>query len=117
MQPILYLVLFGPLLKSIAAMPGFPAGGAYNVFVPGLLIQLAMFGGLYVGFGLIGELRNGVVERMRVTPISRLAMLLGRSLRDVGMVLVQAVIMIVFAIPFGLTIDLAGSSPCWRSWR
>ena len=35
------------------------------------------------GFGLIAEMRNGVIERMRVTPMSRTAMLLGRSLRDV----------------------------------
>ena len=34
-QPILYLLLFGPLLNNIAKMPGFPPGGAFNVFVPG----------------------------------------------------------------------------------
>jgi ABC-2 type transport system permease protein len=107
LQPILYLVLFGPLLKSIASAPGFPSGGAYNVFVPGLLIQLAMFG-LFVGFGLIAELRQGVVERMRVTPMSRGAMLLGRSLRDVVILEVQAIVMIVVAIPFGLTVDAQG---------
>ena len=107
MQPILYLVLFGPLLKSVASAPGFPQGGAYNIFVPGLLIQLAMFG-LFVGFGLIAELRQGVVERMRVTPMSRSAMLLGRSLRDVVILEVQAIIMIGVAIPFGLTVDAEG---------
>jgi hypothetical protein len=72
-QPLLYLILFTPLLKSIASMPGFPPGGAYNVFVPGLLIQLGLFGGAGVGFALIAELRAGVVERMRVTPVSRVA--------------------------------------------
>jgi ABC-2 type transport system permease protein len=107
MQPILYLILFGPLLKSIASAPGFPPGGAYNVFVPGLLIQLAMFT-LFAGFGLIAELRNGVVERMRVTPISRVSMLLGRSLRDIVILVAQAVLMIAFAIPFGLQIDAVG---------
>ncbi len=107
MQPILYLVLFGPLLKSIASAPGFPSGGAYNVFVPGLLIQLALFS-LFVGFGLIAELRQGVVERMRVTPMSRGAMLLGRALRDVAILEVQAIVMIVVAIPFGLTVDAVG---------
>ena len=39
MQPILYLLLFGPLLKNIASMPGFPPGGAFNVFVPGILVM------------------------------------------------------------------------------
>ena len=87
------------------------AGGgvsATNWFVPGLLVQVALFGSAFVGFGLIAELRYGVVERMRVTPMSRTAMLLGRSLRDVVMLLVQALIMIVLAIPFGLHIDPLG---------
>ena len=51
--------------------------------MPGLLVLLAIFGGLFQGFGLIAELRAGVIERSRVTPVSRLALLLGRSLRDV----------------------------------
>src|SRR6185503_7356449 len=82
-QPILYLLLFAPILKGIANAPGFPQGGAYNVFVPGLLIQLGLFGASGVGFGLISELREGVIERFRVTPVSRFALLLGRALRDV----------------------------------
>ena len=77
LQPILYLLLFGPLLKSIASMPGFPPGGAFNVFVPGILVMTALFSSAFVGFGLCEELREGVVERMRVTPMSRVAMLLG----------------------------------------
>jgi len=106
-QPILYLALFAPLLDPIASAPGFPGGGALNVFVPGLLVQLAMFSA-FTGFGLIAELRAGVVERMRVTPISRLAMLLGRALRDVTILLVQAALIILFALPFGLSIEPSG---------
>lgn len=105
MQPIMYLLFFGPLLEKVVQAPGFPAGGAWNVFVPGLLIQIAMFGASFEGFGLIAELRYGVVERMRVTPMSRAAMLLGRSLRDVVFLLSQALLLMVIAIPFGLTID------------
>ena len=107
MYPVLYLVLFGPLLNGAVSQAG--AGvNAYNWFVPGLLIQVALFGTAFGGFGLIAELRYGVVERMRVTPMSRAAMLLGRSLRDVVILLTQAVIMIVLAIPFGLRFDLVG---------
>lgn len=51
--------------------------------VPALLVQLALFGTAFVGFGLIAEYRSRVIERMRVTPVSRIALLLGRSLRDV----------------------------------
>ena len=109
MQPILYLVLFGPLLD--ASVKAANVGeNAFNWFIPGLLIQTAVFGGAFVGFGLIAELRSGVVERMRVTPMSRIAMLFGRSLRDVTILMAQALVMMVVAIPFGLRIDLAGAA-------
>jgi ABC-2 type transport system permease protein len=105
MVPVLYLVLFGPLLEGAVQTSG--AGtNAFNWFVPGLIIQIAIFGTAFGGFGLIAEVRSGVVERMRVTPMSRASMLLGRSLRDVVILMVQATIMIILAIPFGLRIDL-----------
>ena len=107
-QPVFYLLLFAPLLESIARSPGFPEGGAYNVFVPGLLIQLALFGATGVGFGLIAELRNGVIERLRVTPVNRFALLLGRALRDIAVLMIQATLLIVLSLPFGLRIELQG---------
>ena len=109
LQPILYLAFFAPLLDRIVTAPGFPPGGALNVFVPGLLIQLGLFGASFVGFGLIAEVRAGVVERMRVTPITRTAMLFGRALRDVAMLIAQSTILVVLAIPFGLKIGLGGA--------
>ena len=105
MVPVLYLVLFGPLLEGAIAGAGGTAN-AFNWFVPGLIVQIAIFGTAFGGFGLIAEMRSGVVERMRVTPINRAAMLLGRSLRDVVILMFQATIMIVLAIPFGLQVDL-----------
>ena len=108
LQPILYLLLFGPLLTNIAKMPGFPPGGAFNVFVPGLLVMTALFGSAFVGFGLCDEMREGVVERMTVTPMSRVAMLVGRSLRDVVLLLAQGLIIVLLAMPFGLEINLEG---------
>jgi ABC-2 type transport system permease protein len=108
LQPVLYLVLFAPLLKPIASMRGFPPGGAYNVFVPGLLVQLGMFGAAGVGFSLISELRFGVIERLRVTPVSRVALLFGRALRDMLSIVVQSLILIVIALPFGLSINAVG---------
>jgi ABC-2 type transport system permease protein len=107
-QPLLYLLLFAPLLKSIAAMPGFPPGGAYNVFVPGLLIQLGLFGASGVGFSLIAELRYGVVERLRVTPVSRVSLLLGRALRDILTLLIQSLLLVLVSLPFGLHIQAVG---------
>jgi ABC-2 type transport system permease protein len=108
LQPILYLLLFGPLLTNVAKMPGFPPGGAFNVFVPGILVMTALFGSAFVGFGLCDEMREGVVERMTVTPMSRVAMLVGRSLRDVVLLVGQGLIIVILAVPFGLEINLGG---------
>jgi ABC-2 type transport system permease protein len=107
-QPVFYLLLFAPLLDSLAKSPGFPTGGSYNVFAPGLLIQLGLFGASGVGFGLIAELRFGVIERLRVTPVSRLSLLLGRAFRDILTLVVQALLLIVVALPFGLSIHPTG---------
>lgn len=108
LQPVLYLALFAPLLKPLAAIRGFPPGGAYNVFVPGLLVQLGMFGAAGVGFSLIAELRAGVIERLRVTPVSRVALLFGRALRDMFSIVLQSLILILIALPFGLSINPIG---------
>jgi len=104
-QPILYLLLFGPLLKPLAGQLG---GDAWRVFVPGMLVQLGIFGGLFVGFGLIAEYRAGVIESMRVTPASRICLLLGRVLRDVLVLLVQATLLTLVALPLGLRAPAAG---------
>lgn len=108
-QPLYYLVLFGPLLDNmpVEAM-GFKYG-AMETFVPGLVIMMAMFGTLFAGFGLIAEIREGVIERMRVTPVSRLALLLGRSLRDVSTLLFQAVVLVLLSgLIAGLAINWSG---------
>jgi ABC-2 type transport system permease protein len=101
-QPVMYLLLFAPLLKP--ALQVSSNAEAYKVFVPGLLVLLAIFGGLFQGFGLIAELRAGIIERSRVTPVSRLALLLGRSLRDVVSLLAQAVIITLLALLFDLRV-------------
>jgi ABC-2 type transport system permease protein len=108
LNPVLYLILFAPLLKPFAAIRGFPPGGAYNVFVPGLLVQLGLFGASGVGFSLIAELRAGVIERLRVTPVSRVALLFGRALRDMLTIAIQALILILISLPFGLSIHPVG---------
>ncbi|MGH3681759.1 MAG: ABC transporter permease [Natronosporangium sp.] len=107
-QPVMYLLLFAPLLKPALEGPlGLTTNAeVYRVFVPGMLVLIAIFGGLFQGFGLIAELRAGVIERSRVTPISRLALLLGRSLRDAMTLVVQAVIITVLALFFGLRTNL-----------
>jgi ABC-2 type transport system permease protein len=100
-QPILYLVLFGPLLKRVSG-GGLGGDDSWRVFVPGLLLQLAIFGAGFAGFGIIQELREGVIDRQRVTPARRLSLILGRTLGNVVTIGVQATVLVLVAIPFGL---------------
>jgi ABC-2 type transport system permease protein len=106
-QPFVYLLLFAPLLKvALAPMGAESYRDAYKIYVPGLLAALAIFGGLAAGFPLLGELRMGVIERFRVTPVSRLALLLGRALRETTTLLAQAVVTVLIALAFGLTVNI-----------
>jgi ABC-2 type transport system permease protein len=106
-QPILYLVLFGPLLTrlpvgTLGAADGGGSAAAYQFFVPGLLIQLGLFGSTFVGFAIISDWRAGVIERFRVTPVSRMAILAGRVLRDVVTLVVQSIVLVLSGVAFGL---------------
>src|SRR3984957_152334 len=100
LQPILYPALFGPLLTRLPTGTlggGSGTGGtaeAYRFFVPGLLIQLALFGSTFVGFAIISEWRGGGVGRYRATPVSRVALLTGRVMRDVVTLIVQSTVLI-----------------------
>jgi ABC-2 type transport system permease protein len=106
MQPVLYLVLFGPLLKPLVDQ--FGADNAYTFLVPGLLVQLGMFGAFFAGFGLIGEWREGVVEAERVTPANRTALLVGRLMRDVLQLFVQALILVGLGAWMGMRASFLG---------
>ncbi|MEV6065487.1 ABC transporter permease [Nocardia sp. NPDC052001] len=105
-QPILYLVLFGPLLKGVAGSFG---ADPWKLLTPALVIQIGLFGAMFAGFGIVGELRAGVVERQRVTPAPRGALLVGRVLKDMAVLIVQALVLVGVAMAaFGLRPDPLG---------
>lgn len=101
LQPMLYLLFFGPLVGSVAA-------GSWRLVVPGLLIQLTLLSAGLTGFGVVFDQRFGVLDRLRTTPVSRLALLLGRVLRDVLVLLVQAALIILAGVGLGLRAPVGG---------
>ncbi len=107
-MPLLYLILFMPLLENLGGVPGLPEGQTVQVFIPGLLVMLALFGSAFVGFNIIDDIRNGVIERFLVTPVSRSAILLGMILKDVTVFLAQCILITLIAIPLGLKLNPAG---------
>ncbi|MEU5437208.1 ABC transporter permease [Streptomyces sp. NPDC020719] len=105
LMPLLYLLFFGPLLTDL---PLAPHGDSWQVLVPGLLLQLGLFGASFSGFAVILEQGWGVFERMRAAPVSRLALLLGRVLRDAALFVFQAVVLVLAALVMGLRAPVAG---------
>ena len=55
---MLYLALFGPLLNGLAGTPGFAGRNTWAVFVPGLLVQQAVFSSIFVGISILGDRRS-----------------------------------------------------------
>lgn len=109
LQPLLYLAFFGPLLTQLPTVSRqYGGSGVWLGFVPGMLVMLGLFSAAFAGIGIIGELRQGVVERMRVTPASRLALLMGRVGSDVLKIEVQAVLLLLAALAFGLRAPIPG---------
>ncbi|MFB6842552.1 ABC transporter permease [Streptomyces sp. NPDC056361] len=105
LMPLLHLLFFGPLLTGL---PLGREGDSWQILVPGLLLQLGLFGASFAGFSIIMEKGWGVFDRMRATPVSRLALLLGRVLRDAALFVFQAVLLVLVAVPMGLRAPVAG---------
>jgi ABC-2 type transport system permease protein len=106
-QPVTYLLIFAPMLKVALRPIGAESfADAYLIYVPGLLVVMCLYGGLFSGFALLAEVRAGIIERCRVTPVSRSALLLGRGLREVTSLLVQSTIVVVLATPLGLRVSV-----------
>ncbi|MFC8505947.1 ABC transporter permease [Streptomyces sp. NPDC057411] len=105
LMPLLYLFFFGPLLTEL---PLGRSGDSWQVLVPGLLLQLGLFGASFAGFAVIMEKNWGVLERLRATPVSRGALLLGRVLRDTALFVFQAVLLVLAALLMGLRAPLGG---------
>ena len=104
LQPVTYLLLFTPFLKSVMGASSY--GGAYAIYVPSLFAAMGIFSGLFAGFALIAAIRRGVITRLRVTPLSRVGLLLGWELMFVALVAFQAVVIVVVAVIFGLRVPL-----------
>ncbi|GAB3566275.1 ABC transporter permease [Amycolatopsis endophytica] len=110
MQPVLYLVLFGPLMeKVVGSTPGFPPGSSWTILTPALIVQLALFSSSFAGFSLLMDYRSGVLERLRVTPASRGGLLLGKVANNVIQAIIQAILITVLAyVAFGLDAPVGG---------
>jgi ABC-2 type transport system permease protein len=104
LQPVTYLLLFTPFLKSVMGVSTY--SGAYQIYVPSLLCAMGLFSGLFAGFALIASIHQGVIGRLQVTPLSRVGLLLGRELVFVLLTGFQGVVITVIALIFGMRVSV-----------
>jgi ABC-2 type transport system permease protein len=77
-QPMVWLLLFGQLFKSVVEIPGFAAGGSYIEFLtPGVVAMTALFSAAWAGTVYIDDMQRGVMDRLLASPVSRGAMMNG----------------------------------------
>jgi len=103
-MPVIFILMFTYVFGgAIQATIPPAAGGRYvNWLIPGLLAQFALFGGASTASGLAEDLGNGVIDRFRSLPMSRAAVLAGRTSSDLARSAATMALMLAvgFAIGF-----------------
>ncbi|MCU1659322.1 MAG: ABC-type multidrug transport system, permease component [Pseudonocardiales bacterium] len=80
MSPIMFILLFAYVFGSSIHVPGM----SYREFlIPGIFAQTVIFGATITGAGLADDLQKGIIDRFRSLPMSRSAVLVGRTGSDV----------------------------------
>jgi ABC transporter DrrB family efflux protein len=102
LQPIMFVLLFRYVFGGAIPIPGHVPYVDY--MMPGIFVQSVMFGAVSTSVGMAEDLQKGLIERFRALPMSRSAVLAGRTtsdgLRNVVVVLVMTAV--AFAVGFRL---------------
>ena len=101
-QPLIWLLLFSQLFKTIVDIPGFPYENYLAYLAPGIILMTSLFGATFSGMGTLVDIDLGYLDKMLVTPVSRNAIMLGRMGGDVVRVVVQAIIIVLIALAMGV---------------
>jgi ABC-2 type transport system permease protein len=101
-QPVIWLLLFGQLFRSVIHLPGFStASGSYLEFItPGVIVMTALFSSGWAGTVYIEDMNLGVMDRLLASPVRRGAMMAGTLAYQALTTLLQTAI--VFAIAFAV---------------
>ena len=101
-QPILWLVLFTQIFKSLGGLPGIGGSSYLQFFAPGVLVMTVLFGSAFSGFGMLMDMDTGVLSKMLATPVTRISVIAGRIVATVVVLLIQALIIIILALIMGV---------------
>jgi ABC-2 type transport system permease protein len=100
-QPVIWLLLFGALFKSVTEIPGFH-GGSYIAFLaPGVVVMLAVSSAGWTGMGFIEDMTSGVMDRTLAAPVWRGALNLGSVAQAVLTIVIQSLLIVGLALALG----------------
>jgi len=100
-QPIVFLVLFSEVFRSIERTAGFPQGTSYvDYLVPAILITSIGTSSVQAGVGIAVDLNTGIIDRFRSMPIRSEAVLVARSLSDLVRSAGQSFLLVLVATAF-----------------
>jgi ABC-2 type transport system permease protein len=100
-QPILWIVIYGPVMSSVKAIP--TGGVPYTDFItPGVMIQTTTFVSIFYGLTIVWERESGILKKLLVTPASRYSMVIGRSMASGVRAIFQALIILPIAVLIGV---------------
>jgi ABC transporter DrrB family efflux protein len=92
-QPIMFTLLFVYVFGGAIQTPGYD--NYADFLIPGIIVQQMSFGGFATALGLVDDLKKGLVDRFRSLPMSRMAVLTGRTLSDIAMNALALVVMVI----------------------
>ena len=99
-QPVMFVLLFVYVFGGAIETPGLEYA---DFLIPGIIVQSMVFGGFVTALGLADDLKKGLMDRFRSLPMSRSAVLTGRTLADVFSNVVQLVVMIGVGLLVGFS--------------
>ena len=100
-QPIIWLLLYGALFKSVVKIPGFHSGSYIQFLAPGIVVMTALFSAGWSGMAVIDDIDKGVIDRFLVSPTVRGSLILGRLLSGTVIIVVQSLIIVLLALLVG----------------
>jgi ABC-2 type transport system permease protein len=100
-QPVIWLLLFGALFKSVTDIPGFGSTNYIQFLAPGVVVMTAFFGAGWTGMPVIDDINRGVIDRFLVSPVRRSSLISGRLASSALTTAIQSVIIVVLALIVG----------------
>jgi ABC-2 type transport system permease protein len=100
-QPILWIVVYGPVMSTVKAIP--TGEIPYTDFItPGVMIQSTTFTCIFYGLMMVWERDSGILKKLLVTPASRYATVIGRSMASGVRAMFQALMIVPIALLIGV---------------